>query len=116
MAGAEAAPPSACRKALDFYWGNYLPLMMVFVVFFGYFVPAPGATAAAGRASCSCGWPLTRLRVRATGKALDKPKIELCGETDADCEMGSMKVQQRERERERERERVSHCDIVRRAG
>ncbi len=43
MVGATASePPSACRKALDFYWGNYLPLMMIFVVFFGYFVPAPG--------------------------------------------------------------------------
>jgi hypothetical protein len=42
-AASEPPPPrSACRKALDFYWGNYLPLMMIFVVFFGYFVPAPG--------------------------------------------------------------------------
>ena len=42
MANAEETPPSACKKAMDFYWGNYLPLMMIFVVFFGYFVPGPG--------------------------------------------------------------------------
>ena len=36
------AEPSTCAKALDFYWTNYLPLMMVFSVLFGYVIPAPG--------------------------------------------------------------------------
>lgn len=40
------APPRAhwWSKALDFYWTNYLPLMMIFSVLFGYIVPAPGAS------------------------------------------------------------------------
>eukprot|EP01045_Picozoa_sp_COSAG04_P025869 COSAG04_NODE_3478_length_2785_cov_1.284438_4_plen_60_part_01 len=43
LASPDAAPaPSAAARALAFYWGNYLPLMMVFVVFFGYLIPAPG--------------------------------------------------------------------------
>jgi sodium/bile acid cotransporter 7 len=65
-----AAPkpqPSMIARALDFYWGNYLPLMMIFVVFFGYLVPGPGSE-------------------------LDKPKIELCGANDTDCEFGKIKV------------------------
>merc|ERR1719386_412914 len=50
---AKAAPePSALSRAWKFYWDNYLPIMMVFVVFFGFLVPAPG-------------------------KELDKPKIKI---------------------------------------
>ena len=52
---------------MSFYWNNYLPLMMIFVVFFGFLVPAPGA-------------------------ALDRPKIELCDEGDTGCDLGAMKV------------------------
>eukprot|EP00746_Dinoflagellata_sp_MGD_P009827 gnl/MRDRNA2_/MRDRNA2_120093_c0_seq1.p1 gnl/MRDRNA2_/MRDRNA2_120093_c0~~gnl/MRDRNA2_/MRDRNA2_120093_c0_seq1.p1 ORF type:complete len:375 (-),score=59.58 gnl/MRDRNA2_/MRDRNA2_120093_c0_seq1:424-1548(-) len=50
---AKAMPqPSALSRAWKFYWDNYLPLMMIFVVFFGFLVPAPG-------------------------KELDKPKIKI---------------------------------------
>ena len=41
--------------------------------------------------SPAAGARLTRARAGA-GKALDKPKIELCSEGDADCEMGTIKV------------------------
>jgi hypothetical protein len=66
-AAAKAAQPkppkSAMKRACDWYWDNYLPLMMIFVVFFGFLVPDPG-------------------------KALDDPKIDLC----TDCDLGSIKV------------------------
>ena len=89
LASPDAAPaPSAAARALAFYWGNYLPLMMVFVVFFGYLIPAPGESPTHLPAA---GARLTRARAGA-GKALDKPKIELCSEGDADCEMGTIKV------------------------
>jgi hypothetical protein len=45
-AAAAAAKPSVPRRVWNFYWGNYLPCMMIFVVFFGYLVPAPGAAQA----------------------------------------------------------------------
>ena len=63
-------PPQAasrCSRLVDFYWSNYLPLMMIFVVFFGFLIPAPGAE-------------------------LDKPDVSLCETGATGCDMGTVKV------------------------